>query len=331
MKKVVITGGMGFMGSHFVRFILKKEPTAQVVNIDALTYAANPANLKDVEKNPRYQFIKADINDRKKMFDLMRSAEWVIHFAAESHVTRSEKDPERFYKTNVEGTRNVIEAAIAGGASRILHISTDEVYGPIIKGYFKETDKKPGDKQATSAYAKSKALADDVAQKLMPKGPVIIARPTNYFGPNQFPEKALPRFATEILSGHKIPLWGEGRQVRDWLYVLDNAKALYLILTKGQPGEIYNIGVNNEPEITNRQVAELVCEALDKDQSWIELIPDPRPDHDFRYGVDISKISKLGYQPRKNTAQIIKQTVLWYRDHPQWWQPLKKRAERIYR
>lgn len=325
--KLFITGGAGFIGSGFVHVIDRERPEWTSVVFDKLTYAGRRENLADV--SDRHNLTVGDICDEGAVRNAMTGADLAVHFAAESHVTRSEDDPDRFYRTNVDGTRTVLTVASELGIPAI-HISTDEVYGPIIDGYFKESDKLPGDQQATSAYAKSKAQADEVAQEFAASGKVIIVRPTNNYGPRQYPEKALPRWITNLLDGGTIPLWGEGTQVRDWLFVEDTARALLQIIDQGSWGETYNIGANHDPEITNRQAAELVCDALNLPHERITHIPDPRPDHDVRYGVDTTKLEALGYKPNTPFVDGLRQTVDWYTANEAWWRAIKAEAESIY-
>ena len=328
--KFIVSGGSGFIGSNFIHYILKKYDDAEVVNLDKLTYAGNPSTLKDIEKDNRYHFIKGDVCDKKMVAEAMGGCDYVVHFAAESHNTRSENDPNIFYTTNVEGTKNMLECAEKEGVKKVIHISTDEVYGPIVEGYFKENDKKPGDSQATSAYSKSKAQADDVAQSFFGKLPVIIVRPTNNFGPYQYPEKALPRWVTSVVEGQPIIVWGEGLQVRDWLHTEDTARAIDMLLQKGEPGQVYNIGANHKPEMPNIEIAKKIIKILNLPDSMIKKIEDPRPGHDFRYGVDTTKLQKIGWMPGDFNKQF-QNTVEWYRDNKWWWQPLKEEAESLYK
>ena len=215
---------------------------------------------------------------------------------------------------------------------KFIHVSTDEVYGSILNGYFSEDDKLAGDSQATSAYSKSKSLADDTAMGFGKEGnPVIVIRPTNNFGPWQYPEKALPRWISNIILGEKIPLWGKGLQVRDWLFAPVTAEALEFLLLIGIDGNAYNVAANHDPEITNRKAAEWICEILGVDKGeWINFIPDPRPNHDFRYALNISKIKQLGFKPNTDVFSQFKETVNWYRENEKWWKKRKAEAESIY-
>lgn len=327
--KILVTGGAGFIGTNFV--FACAERGDEVVVLDKLTYAGGKDNLAAL--GDKVQLIVADICDRESVRKTLQGIDWVAHWAAESHVTRSETDPDIFYRTNVGGTKVMLEEAQRAGIERFLHISTDEIYGPIVSGFFKEEDKIKGAGQASSAYARSKSSADDLAMEFGEQGlPIIVMRPTNNFGPWQFPEKALPRWITELLSGKKIPLWGEGKQIRDWLYATLTAQAGLFLLEKGAPGEAYNVAANHQPEITNRQAAEWLCEILGKNaDEWIEQIPDPRPHHDFRYALDTGKIKKLGWQPRFDIKKQFTETAQWYQNNQNWWKKRKQEAERIYR
>jgi dTDP-glucose 4,6-dehydratase len=328
--RILVTGGAGFIGSNFVYHM--SEQGHEIVVLDKLTYAGGLDNLESL--GSKIKIIIGDVSDRNIVAELLKDIDWVVHFAAESHVTRSESMPEIFYHTNIMGTKVILEEAFNAGAKKIIHISTDEVYGTAKKDtFFKEEDKIPGDNQAASAYAKSKSLADDIAQDLIKKGyPIIITRTTNNFGPWQFPEKALPRWITNLLLGSKIPLWGEGLQVRDWLFAPENAKAIDFILTNGKVGEVYNVAANNRPEITNRQAAEMVCITMGlRPSDWISYVPDPRPNHDFRYAIDTTKLESLGWQPIRDIEQQLKVTVEWYKNNHEWWEKRKQEAEKIYR
>lgn len=327
--KILVTGGAGFIGTNFVYHMVEKGH--EIVVLDKLTYAGGKDNLEPL--GDKVKLIVGDVCDRKAVKDALVDMDWVVHFAAESHNTRSETDPDLFYRVNVEGTRVMIEESIKVKVKKFLHISTDEVYGSAASGFFKEEDKLPGDSQATSAYSRSKAQADDLAQDFAKKGhPILITRTTNNFGAWQFPEKALPRWITNLLLDEKIPVWGEGKQVRDWLYAPDNARAIEFVLEHGKLGEVYNVAANNKPEITNRHAAEMLCRALNLDpKKWIEFVPDPRPGHDFRYALDTSKVESLGWKPDRNPDKQFEETVEWYKKHNEWWKKRKAEAERIYK
>lgn len=325
--KLLVTGGAGFIGSNFVQVVANERPDWSTVVFDLLTYAGNRANLLD---QPRHTFVQGDVADQAALTAALTGCDLVVHFAAESHVTRSEDDPDRFYRTNVTGTKVVLAAAKASDIP-VIHISTDEVYGPIVSGYFKETDKQLGDGQATSPYATSKSLADDVATTAMPDQQVMVVRPTNNYGPRQYPEKALPRWITNVIDGQPIPLWAPGTQVRDWLFVEDTARGILHLIDHGQWGQVYNLGANHDPEITNLEAAQAVCHTLGADpKQLINLVPDPRPDHDVRYGVDTHKLTLLGFSATTSFEVGLKQTVDWYKKNEAWWRPIKAEAESIY-
>jgi len=328
MKKILVTGGAGFIGTNFVYYLVNKGYDVSV--LDKLTYAGGKDNLEPL--GDKVKLIIGDVCDSKAVSSAVKNADAVVHMAAESHNTRSETDPNIFYKTNVEGTRVMLEESVKAGVKKFIHISTDEVYGSIADGYFSENDKLKGDSQATSAYSKSKAIADDIAMEFGSKGhPVITVRPTNNFGPWQYPEKALPRWISNILLGEKIPLWGEGLQVRDWLYASLTAEALEFLLFNGIDGNAYNVAANHDPEITNRKAAEWICGLLGVDaKEWISFIPDPRPNHDFRYALDTEKIQKLGFKLKTDPFVQFKETVEWYKLNQNWWKIRKAEAESIY-
>lgn len=326
--KILVTGGAGFIGTNFVYHMVDRGYDVRV--LDKLTYAGGKDNLEPL--GDKVELVVGDICDPDAVKAAVKDCDWVVHYAAESHNTRSETDPDLFYRTNVAGTQTVLDAAVQADVKRFIHISTDEVYGSIANGTFAEDDKLPGDSQSTSAYSKSKALADDLAMDYAQKGcPIIVTRTTNNFGPWQFPEKALPRWITHLLSDKKIPLWGEGLQVRDWLFAHDNALAHAFLLEHGELGQAYNVGANHSDEITNKQAATWVCELLDKDPNeWIEYTPDPRPNHDYRYALNTDKLAQLGWSADPKPHEQFKATVDWYVAHPEWWQKRKAEAERIY-
>lgn len=330
MKRILVTGGAGFIGTNFVYYITGKGYNVTV--LDKLTYAGGKDNLEPLIAEGKVNFIQGDICDAESVKHSLSDAEEVIHFAAESHNTRSETDPDLFYRTNVEGTKVMLEESFKAGIKKFIHISTDEVYGSIVNGYFSETDKLLGDSQATSAYSKSKSQADDLAMEFGKNYPVIVLRPTNNFGPWQYPEKALPRWITNIILGQKIPLWGEGMQVRDWLYAPVTAECLEFLLQKGEAGNAYNVAANHNPEITNKTAAEWLCEISGvKRDEYIQYIPDPRPNHDFRYALNVDKITKLGFKPAIDPFNQFKETAQWYKNNRQWWEKRKAEAESIYK
>jgi dTDP-glucose 4,6-dehydratase len=329
-ERILVTGGAGFLGSHFVRLALDND-VKKLANLDALTYAGDLQRLADLEGDPRYRFVKGDVGSEVDVRSLLAEfqPDAVVHYAADSHVTRSESDPDQFYRTNVEGTRVVFEAAVAAGVRRVVHVSTDEVYGSIVEGAFREEDKVPGDGQASSPYAKSKALADDLARSYADRLEVIVARPTNAFGPWQFPEKVFPRWVTRALRGEPLLVWGDGLYVRQWLYAEDFARAIKLLLEEGEPGEVYNVGPRHEPEITNLDLARWLVDYLGLSEDRIEMTAYDRPAHDRRYAVDSQKVRALGWEPGDVWAQMTK-TVEWYRNNPKWWERHIAEAESIY-
>jgi len=328
VKNILVTGGAGFIGTNFVYYMVNKGFNISI--IDKLTYAGGKDNLETLGN--KVKLIIGDVCDNELVKDSLKGIDSVVHFAAESHNTRSETDPDLFYKTNVQGTEVMLRSSMDAGIEKFIHISTDEVYGSIDKGFFSETDKLPGTGQATSAYSKSKSEADDIAMEFGKSGPVVVLRPTNNFGPWQYPEKALPRWISNILIGEKIPLWGEGLNVRDWLFAPITSECIEFLLNNGKNGESYNVAANHEPEITNRMAANWICKLLEVDaRERIEYIPDPRPNHDFRYALNIEKINKLGFKPHVDPFSQFKKTVDWYKENLDWWKKRKKEAESIYK
>lgn len=329
-KRLLVTGGAGFLGSHFVRHALNSG-ASEVVNFDVLSYAGDLTRLSDLADRRGYRFVRGDVTSRADVSSVLEGfdPDIVVHYAAESHVTRSENAAEVFDRTNVEGTRVLLEAAAASGVERFVHISTDEVYGPILRGAFKEEDKLAGDSQAKSPYAKSKSLADDLALSFADRLSVNVARPTNAFGPNQFPEKAFPRWVTRGLRGEPLLVWGDGLYVRQWLYAEDLASAIAILAENGSPGEVYNVGPKHDPEITNLDLAKWIIGYLVLPEDRLVLTEYDRPDHDRRYSVDASKIFSLGWAPGEVWGQF-EITVEWYRSNPHWWEPHIPEAESIY-
>lgn len=329
-SKIVVTGGAGFLGSHFIRRALSQDGN-RVLNVDALTYAGDVKRLEDLAGDPGYEFIHADICDIGRMGEILDHfrPSAIVHYAAETHVTRSESNPERFNRTNVEGTLNLLESALSADVQRFVHISTDEVYGSILDGSFKEGDKPLGTGDATSPYARSKALADDLVLSYADRLDVVVARPTNAFGPWQFPEKAFPRWVTRALRGESIPIWGDGRYIRQWLFAEDFAAAIGILLEDGTSGQAYNVGPEHQPEITNIDLAKWLVDYLDLDEDRIQMTAYDRPDHDRRYAVYPGKIKELGWEPG-DVWQQFAETVDWYRDNQQWWTSHVAEAESIY-
>ena len=313
--KLLVTGGAGFVGSCFVRHILKKHHDYKVINLDALTYCGNLENLKDVEANPNYTFVHGNICDRKLVRDLITQVDCVVNFAAESHVDNSIKHPEIFVETNVQGTLNLLQASKELGVERFLQVSTDEVYGTLGKdGYFYETTPLA----PNSPYSASKASADMLVRAYFEtyKMPVLNTRCSNNYGPYQYPEKLIPFFISQLLKGEKVPVYGDGLNVRDWLYVYDHCEAIDVVLHKGRVGQVYNIGGHNEK--TNMEITHLILEAMGKDESSIKYVED-RLGHDRRYAISNDKItSELGWQPSLTFEEGIKITIDWYLNNQQW-------------
>ena len=315
---LLVTGGCGFIGSNFIRHMLKKYPDYRIINIDKLTYAGNPDNLKDIEDNSNYSFVRGDICDPEIVNKAMKNMDYVVHFAAESHVDRSIVDGSIFVRTNILGTHTLLESALKHGIKRLIHVSTDEVYGSITRGSFKETDILT----PSSPYSSSKAGSDLLVQSyyITHKLPVIITRCTNNFGPYQYPEKLIPLFVTNILENKKVPVYGTGQNIRDWIYVLDHCKAVDFVLHNGSIGEIYNIGGGAEK--TNLEITDKIIEIIGSDRSMIEYVKD-RLGHDLRYSLDCSKLRELGWAPEHDFDEALEETVRWYVENRWWWEKLK--------
>ena len=313
--RILVTGGAGFIGSCFVRHILTKYPEYKVVNLDALTYAGNIENLDDVSDNKNYTFVHGNICDKKLVRDIVEETDCIVNFAAESHVDRSITGPEIFIETNVQGTLNLLQAAKEMGIQRYLQVSTDEVYGTLgSTGYFYETTPIA----PNSPYSASKASADLLVRAYYEtyKLPVLTTRCSNNYGPYQYPEKLIPFFISKLLRGEKVPVYGDGLNVRDWLYVYDHCEAIDTVLHKGRVGEVYNIGGHNEK--TNIEITKLLLEAMGKDESSIEYVKD-RLGHDRRYAISNDKIqSELGWSPSVKFEEGIKLTIDWYLKNQEW-------------
>lgn len=316
--KLLVTGGAGFIGSNFIRYYLQNHLDDFVVNLDKLTYAGHLSSTEDFAKNPNYEFIQGDICDEKIVEQALKGVSAVVHFAAESHVDRSVIDPLTFIKTNVLGTGNLLNAALKQGVKRFHHVSTDEVFGQL------SPDDPPFNEktlyQPRTPYAASKASSDHLVRSYFETYglPVTITNCSNNYGPYQDTEKLIPRFITNLLTGKKVPLMGNGENVRDWLFVEDHCRAIELIIEKGVIGETYCVGGE---EKSNLEVTMKILQALGKDESWIEHV-EHRLGHDFRYAIDPSKIEKLGWKPQHDFNSWIEQTVKWYQRNEQWWKPL---------
>ena len=323
--KLLVTGGSGFIGSNFVRHVLAAHPDDTLVNLDKLTYAGNPANLRDVEADPRYAFVHGDVCDAKLVRDVAHGVDAIVNLAASTHVDRSLMEPDEFLKTDVFGVFTLLEAVKDLRIPRFVHISTDEVYGSVERGSSRESDPL----RPTNPYSASKAGGDLLALAYWHthRVPVLITRSSNNFGPCQYPEKVIPLFITNALEDRPLPLYGDGRNVRDWLYVLDNCAAIDLVLRKGREGEVYNIGGGHEVEniVLTRQILHL----LGKPETLIQPVKD-RPGHDRRYSLDSKKIHQLGWAPRHRFGDALAATVAWYREHEAWWRPLKSGEFRAY-
>ncbi|MCK4223906.1 MAG: dTDP-glucose 4,6-dehydratase [candidate division Zixibacteria bacterium] len=319
--KILITGGAGFIGSNFIRYILSKYPHYHIVNLDKLTYAGNLDNLSDIENSPNYKFVKGDICDSELVNRIVGDGiEAIVHFAAESHVDRSIYDPGIFVKTNVLGTQILLESALKFKIDRFIQVSTDEVYGSLGKEG-SSTESSP--LLPNSPYSASKASADLLVRSYFEtfRLPAIITRCTNNYGPYQFPEKLIPLFITNALFDQELPIYGDGLYVRDWIYVEDHCKALDVVLHQGKVGEIYNIGGGNE--MTNLEITDLILKKLNKLKSLIKHVKD-RPAHDRRYSLDCSKIkAELDWKPDTPFEEGISKTVDWYVSHQSWWQKIK--------
>ncbi|GAB4372278.1 MAG: dTDP-glucose 4,6-dehydratase [Calditrichia bacterium] len=322
MNSILVTGGAGFIGSNFVRYMVNKYPDYLIIVLDALTYAGNRENLKDLEGKNNYLFYHGNICDKEVVDNFASNVDVIINFAAETHVDRSILEAGSFINTDVQGTFTLLEAAKKYQIERFIQISTDEVYGSIEEGSFLETSPL----QPNSPYSASKAAGDLLVRAYFQtyRLPTIITRSSNNFGPYQYPEKLIPLFITNALDNLPLPLYGDGKNVRDWLYVLDNCEAIDLILHKGQVGEVYNIGGGNEMQ--NIEITEMILDLLGKPRSLIKPVPD-RPGHDRRYSVNIDKIKKLGWKPRHNFQEALRETVEWYRNNEDWWRYIKEKQE----
>jgi len=317
--RLLVTGGAGFIGSNFIRYILKKHKDWEVINLDKLSYGSNLANLKDIEDDPHYTFVKGDIADFELVKEFVKKVDAIVNFAAESHVDRSISSPEHFLNSNVIGVYTILEAIRKENPEvRLVHVSTDEVYGDIMKGSFREDDAL----RPSSPYSASKAAGDMLvlgwARTYDLKA--SITRCTNNYGPYQFPEKLIPKTIIRASMGLKIPIYGSGQNIRDWIYVEDHVRAVEAVLLTGEPREIYNISAGEEK--TNLEVVKMILKLIGKDEELIEFVED-RPGHDLRYSLDSWKITRdLKWRPKVSFEEGIKKTVEWYLNNEWWWRPL---------
>lgn len=325
--KILVTGGAGFIGSNFILYWLKNHPQDQIINLDKLTYAGNLENLKSIEGNPNYKFVKGDIVDSSSVNSIMQGVDIVVHLAAESHVDRSISQPSDFVMTNVVGTQVLLNAALKNKVKRFHHISTDEVFGELelndLNKFNERTNYNP-----RSPYSASKAGSDHLVKAYFTTYglPVTITNASNNFGPYQFPEKFIPLAITNIIEGKKAPVYGDGLYVRDWIHVSDHVKAIEAVLESGKIGETYCVGGLTE-DVNNLEVIKKILKIMGKDESSIEFVKD-RPGHDRKYALDWSKIKKeLGFAPQHSFDEWLENTIEWYRDNEKWWKPLKTRIE----
>jgi len=318
-RRYLVPGGAGFIGSNFVRYVLAQEQDATVTNLDVLTYAGVKATVEELDALGRHTFLLGDIRDADLVDRLMADHDLVVHFAAESHVDRSIEGPSLFLETNVVGTGLLVDAARRHRIQRFIHVSTDEVYGSVDEGFAPED----APLEPSSPYSASKAASDLVARSYAVTFdyPVIVTRCTNNYGPYQFPEKVIPLFVTNLLDGKKVPLYGDGRNERDWLYVEDHCSALHLLVDQGELGEIYNIGAN--AQLPNLELTRRILAAMKRGESWIEHVTD-RPGHDLRYAVDSSKLRSLGWEAAHSFDDRLLDTIRWYQERQDWWRPLKE-------
>lgn len=321
MDRILITGGAGFIGSNFIHFLLRKYPNIKITNLDKLTYAGNLDNLKDIESDSRYEFVKGDIKDRKIVKELMKETDIIVHFAAETHVDRSIIEAGEFILTDVYGTYILLDEAKNANIKLFIHISTDEVYGSIENDSFKEED----NLMPSSPYSASKASGDRLAYSYTKTYnlPVIILRPSNNYGPYQYPEKVIPLFITNALEDEELPMYGDGKNIRDWLYVEDCCEAINLIINKGTAGEVYNVGASQE--VPNIEIAQRILGNLNKPATLIKFVKD-RLGHDRRYSLNWNKLKKLGWQPKYDFKTGLEQTVKWYQENQPWWQKIKQKS-----
>ena len=317
--KILITGGAGFIGSHFVRHMVKKYSEHVIINFDKLTYAGNLERLKDIENLPNYRFVKGDVCDLNFLCYLLKDVDLIFHFAAESHVDNSIGDSLNFTRTNTLGTHILLEAARINGVKKIFHISTDEVYGDIVEGSFIENSIL----NPTNPYSASKAAAEMVALGYLQtyKLPIVIVRGNNVYGSHQFTEKIIPKFISRLIKGEKVTIHGDGSNIRTYINVNDFCEALHVIFEKGEVGEVYNIGTSDE--LTNLELTKKILSLMNKDESFIEFIRD-RPFNDKRYSIDTNKIKKLGWTQKISFEKGLTETVKWYKENKSWWENLSQ-------
>lgn len=321
MKKYLVTGGAGFIGSNFIRYLFEKYSDIRIINLDKLTYAGNPDNIKDFENRPDYKFVQGDIGNSDLVAEFMKGCDYVVNFAAESHVDRSIGSPDDFIKTDVYGTFVLLKNAHKFKIKKFIQISTDEVYGSIEDGSFVETDPL----MPSSPYSASKAGADRLAYSYFVTYnlPIIITRCSNNFGPYQYPEKLIPLFVTNAIEDKKLPIYGDGLNVRDWVYVKDHCDAVDFIMQHGKDGEVYNIGGGNERN--NLQITELILKDLNKPNDLKKFVDD-RLGHDRRYSLNCEKLANLGWEPKFNFEEAMAITINWYRENSWWWEKIKSGA-----
>ncbi|OGH81538.1 MAG: dTDP-glucose 4,6-dehydratase, partial [Candidatus Magasanikbacteria bacterium RIFCSPLOWO2_12_FULL_34_7] len=319
--QILVCGGAGFMGSHFIKYILEKYPDYMLVNFDKLTYAGNLENLKEVENNKRYKFVKGDICDASEVDRVVREnkIDTIVNYAAETHVDRSVMDPSAFLKTNIFGSYNLLEATKKFDLKKMVQVSTDEVFGSIDSGKFREDSPF----EPNSPYSAAKAGGDLLCRSYFVtfQTPVVVTHSCNFYGSNQYPEKLIPLFVTNLLEGKKVPVYGDGKQVREWIYTEDHCNAIDVILHKAKAGSVYNIGSGDE--IENIEITKLILEYLGYDEKMIEYVKD-RPGHDKRYALDANKLkNELGWEAKVNFRDGLKKTVDWYRENEDWWKKIK--------
>ena len=318
LYKILVTGGAGFIGSNIIRYLLKKYSFYKIINLDKLTYSGNLENLKDIKKNPNYTFIKGDICNKGLLEKLAENCDIILNFAAETHVDRSILSSDEFIKTNVIGLNQLLKTALKYNLQKFIQISTDEVYGSIQNGEAKEFSPL----NPSNPYSASKAAGDMLALSYFKthRLPVIITRSSNNFGPYQYPEKIIPLFITNAIGNIPLPLYGTGLNIRDWIFVEDNCKAIDLIMHKGRPGEIYNIGGNCKK--TNKELTTTILKLMGKPKKLISYVKN-RPGHDLRYSLDSSKIHRMGWKPKYDFLQGLQLTIKWYLGNPSWWEKIK--------